>query len=81
MKRLIHTFHKSFLFFVSAGTDNVPADLISGANIRFYSWLTAATAAAAVSSRTGSRNRHYIVIIAGPEAISEASLITCIKAC
>ena len=37
MKRVNEAFHKSFLFFVSAGTDNVPADLISGANIRFYS--------------------------------------------
>ena len=31
--------------------------------------------------QTRSRNRHYVVIIACPEAISEAGLITCVKAC
>ena len=41
----------------------------------------AVTSTSAFISSTRSRNRHYVVIIACPEAISEAGLITCVKAC
>lgn len=41
----------------------------------------AATSAAAVTGSAGSRNWHYVVIIACPETISEAGLITRVKAC
>lgn len=47
----------------------------------FTGGLVAVTSTSAFISSTRSRNRHYVVIIACPEAISEAGLITCVKAC
>ena len=60
---------------------NVPADFIVSTNICFYGGLVAVTSTSAFISSTRSRNRHYVVIIACPEAISESGLITCVKAC
>ena len=47
----------------------------------FTGGLVAVTSTSAFISSTRSRNRHYVVIIACPEAISDAGLITCVKAC
>ncbi|MFQ9351972.1 MAG: hypothetical protein ACLR3P_11655 [Hungatella sp.] len=95
IKRLISAFHKSFsvfgfwpltfdlwlFFLLFPPALNVPADFIVSTNICFYGGLVAVTSTSAFISSTRSRNRHYVVIIACPEAISEAGLITCVKAC
>lgn len=94
MKRLISAFHKSFsvfgfwLFFFSFFSVSCfhrhsrCRRILSCQRISVFTGeLVAVTSTSAFISSTRSRNRHYVVIIACPEAISEAGLITCVKAC